>query len=190
MDRSITHALTGEVITFLETTAETNGEYLLIKVDLPPGGDGPLKHYHLAFEEAFEVIEGELELIVGDELIILEAGGTRTVPKTVHHQFKNASVNQPVSFHVKITPPHEFEDSMRMLYGIIADGESNKKGAPKSLLKSALILDMQDTKLTKMPLLLQNFLFNILVKKAKKKGIEAELRRKYVPIEKPPEHAS
>lgn len=36
--QTVTNKVTGEQITFIETAKDTNGEYLLIKVALPPRG--------------------------------------------------------------------------------------------------------------------------------------------------------
>ncbi|WP_228547532.1 cupin domain-containing protein [Filobacillus milosensis] len=55
---TITHKFTGERITFLETSADTDGAYEYIEVFLPPGGEGPPLHYHMKFEEEFEVRRG------------------------------------------------------------------------------------------------------------------------------------
>lgn len=47
LPRTVKHRYTGETITFLKMTEETQGEYLLIKVSLPPLGEGPPLHKHL-----------------------------------------------------------------------------------------------------------------------------------------------
>jgi hypothetical protein len=40
--------VSGETITFIETAADTNGEYTLIEVSVVPGGGVPMAHTHLA----------------------------------------------------------------------------------------------------------------------------------------------
>ena len=64
IQNTITHKYTGEQITFLQSTDETNGEFLYIEVALPPLGKGPPLHMHDAFEEHFEVMEGTLTIKV------------------------------------------------------------------------------------------------------------------------------
>ncbi|MFA9558143.1 cupin domain-containing protein [Evansella sp. AB-rgal1] len=177
-NRSITHTFTGEKITFLETSKETNGAFEYIEVFLPPGGEGPGLHYHMNFKESFEVIDGELKILYGKEEKVLQIGETLHVAKGEHHTFLNASNEKAVTFRVKITPANQFEESMRILYGLMEDGKTDNKGLPKDKIHGALILDMQDTRLVKMPFLIK-ILLNHLVKKGKKKGIDKELLRRY-----------
>jgi mannose-6-phosphate isomerase-like protein (cupin superfamily) len=59
--------------TFLKTSEETDGEYTLIEFEVGPG-DGPLPHYHRSYDEHFEVIEGTLEVLVGEEIRTLNSG--------------------------------------------------------------------------------------------------------------------
>ncbi|TMW72476.1 cupin domain-containing protein [Alteribacter natronophilus] len=178
-NRSITHVYTGEVITFLERPEETDDSSLLIEVTLPPGGKGPDLHYHLRFEEEFENIEGSLFVQLNKEEHILGIGERVIVPKKAHHMFKNASESEPVTFRVRLSPGHHFEDSMRILYGLMEDGLILKAGKFKSLYHGAVILDMQDTKLAAMPVFLQKGMFGLLAKRARKKGIDEELKKKY-----------
>ncbi len=56
--RKVQHKFTGESISFIKSALETNEEYLLIEVSLPPHGDGPPLHYHDRFEEQFVVMQG------------------------------------------------------------------------------------------------------------------------------------
>ncbi len=49
--------------TFVKTGEETNGEYLLLKEELAPHGGTPM-HYHLSFTEKFEVLEGQLNIMI------------------------------------------------------------------------------------------------------------------------------
>ncbi|GEN45434.1 cupin domain-containing protein [Alkalibacillus haloalkaliphilus] len=176
--RSIKNKLTGEKITFLETSRETDGDYEYIEVDLPPAGEGPPLHFHNNFEEQFEVRDGQLKVTKGKEEHILTQGDKMTVAKETHHTFSNASDKNPVTFRVKITPAHQFEESMRILYGLVEDGEVDDKGVPKNKTYAAIALDMQDSRVVKMPFFLKYFI-NHLAKKGKQKGIDQELIEKY-----------
>ncbi len=62
-----------ETAIFLETSEETGGEYTLIEMEVGPG-DGPLPHYHRSYDEHFEVFEGTLEVLVGEEIRTLNSG--------------------------------------------------------------------------------------------------------------------
>jgi hypothetical protein len=53
--------------------------------------------------------------------------------------------DKEIKFKVEITPGHEgFENSLRILYGMAADGLTNKKSIPKSFKHIALIACISD----------------------------------------------
>lgn len=175
-NRTIVNVFTGEQITFLKNSQETNGKYILIKVYLPPHSEGPPLHYHLAFDELFEVIEGELTVQVKNEKSILREHEQLLVDRKVHHRFSNAS-DQPVTFFVTLTPGSQFEESMRMGYGLIADGKANKKGIPKNIFHLAMMLNMQDTNLAGVPLFVQKLVFGNAASIGKRLGMEKSLKK-------------
>jgi quercetin dioxygenase-like cupin family protein len=176
---SITNKVTGERITFLESSKDTNGEYEYIEVFLPAKGQGPPLHYHLKFEETFEVLDGELKLDLGEQSKQLSPGDTYIIAPNVHHTFSNASDTETLTFRVKITPASHFEESMRIGYGLIEDGKVNKKGLPKKKMHTAVILEMQDTRIVSIPSIVQKLILNRLARKAKKNGTYEELVKKY-----------
>ncbi|WP_411699710.1 cupin domain-containing protein [Conyzicola sp.] len=53
-------------------------------------GDGAAKHRH-PYDETFVIIEGEIEVIVDDELRMLGAGTIAVVPAGAWHEFTNRS---------------------------------------------------------------------------------------------------
>ena len=56
-----------------------------------PLAGGGLAHIHTREEEAFYVIRGDLEFLVGDERVTVGPGTFLNVPKGTKHQFHNAS---------------------------------------------------------------------------------------------------
>ncbi len=85
LDRTIENPVTGERFTFLTTAEETDGELLKIKAEIPAGTPGVPLHYHLTFTEGFEVLEGRLDLRVGEDHLVLSSGESlwcREVPRT------------------------------------------------------------------------------------------------------------
>ncbi len=169
LKRTIVHRMTGETVTFIETAKETKGEYLLIEVSLPPNGYGPPLHIHDEFDEEFECIEGQLTITLGREKQVLMPTQKAIAPKLTPHTFTN-NHNEPVTFRVKLTPPSGFEESIRIHYGLMEDGLTDKKGNPKSLVHAALILSLQNTWLTGVPISWQRRLFKYLVKRGQKKN--------------------
>lgn len=78
LPRTIKNPLDGERVTFLATAEETGGEYVRVRNEVSAGAQGPPMHYHLAYIETFEVVEGTLDACVGDaeNHLALAAGGT------------------------------------------------------------------------------------------------------------------
>ncbi len=54
---TIEHPLTGERMTFLETSGSTGGSYLRVRLDVCPGGAVPNLHVHPGSHERFEIVE-------------------------------------------------------------------------------------------------------------------------------------
>ncbi|OCX50499.1 cupin [Mucilaginibacter sp. PPCGB 2223] len=70
---------------------ETNGEFAMIDMLVPPGG-GPGPHAHAAFHETFYVVDGEVEFKTEAGATIARKGDVLTVPKGgAVHAFKNIS---------------------------------------------------------------------------------------------------
>jgi quercetin dioxygenase-like cupin family protein len=79
----------GDVYRFLVTGAESGGAYFAMEAFVPPGG-GPPPHIHRNEDETFYVLEGEIEFLLGNELITGGAGDFVNVPRGIVHRFHNA----------------------------------------------------------------------------------------------------
>jgi quercetin dioxygenase-like cupin family protein len=77
----------GDQQTFKLTSEDTNGLFTLIEEVNPPGTMIP-PHVHTKEDEIFKVLEGQLEVTVGDETTILKAGDLAFAPKNVPHSWK------------------------------------------------------------------------------------------------------
>jgi len=85
----------GDVFTFpdgarfvLRTpTAETGGEYVEFEWQFPAGTFAPPPHVHPSQVEEYEVLEGEFEVLTGDEWRTLRTGESASVPAGVNHTF-------------------------------------------------------------------------------------------------------
>jgi mannose-6-phosphate isomerase-like protein (cupin superfamily) len=119
-DRVIENPIIKDRVTFVKTTEETNGEYLLFKLEIAPQG-GNVMHYHTTFTEKFEVVEGQLNVMLNGEHRVLEAGQSALVPMMAHHRFFSTS-DKPVTAIVEIRPARQFEKSLRIAYGLARDG--------------------------------------------------------------------
>ena len=74
----------------------------VIQISLPPAWDGPPLHHH-DFDEAFHVLEGELTLVVGDEVLTAGPGSTTVAPRGAHHTLANVA-DAPARYLLVCTP--------------------------------------------------------------------------------------
>lgn len=70
------------------STADAAGQYVEFEWIFPRGTFAPPPHMHPAQVEEYEVLEGELEVLIGDEWQTLRAGQSAAVPVGVAHTFK------------------------------------------------------------------------------------------------------
>jgi quercetin dioxygenase-like cupin family protein len=129
---TLVNEVTGEAITFVETSAETNGAYTLIEVVVAPGGGVPMAHVHPNQSETFEVIEGHLSMKAGRDKLVARPGDVVTVAPGQVHKFWNDR-DYPVHFRCTVAPALGFERFIETMFGLAADGKTNKKGMPSPL---------------------------------------------------------
>jgi quercetin dioxygenase-like cupin family protein len=80
----------GDTYTFLATGKETQGAYFQLEAVVTPGG-GPPPHVHHHEDETFFVIEGTLELRLGELTVLARAGDYISVPRGAVHSFRNVA---------------------------------------------------------------------------------------------------
>ncbi|AVR44256.1 cupin domain-containing protein [Christiangramia fulva] len=178
MKRKIINPVIKDTATFLQTSEESEGKVSDMEFTLMPGGGTPL-HYHKSYAETFTAIDGDLGLKLGkNETKILKPGETHTVQPKSLHSFFNPN-GQEIKFNVKIKPGHTgFENSLRILYGLAEDGHTNKKGIPKSIKHTAIVVCMSDMNIPGFLSLIFPVLKRIAIK-AKANGEEKKLLNKY-----------
>jgi mannose-6-phosphate isomerase-like protein (cupin superfamily) len=67
---------------------QTGGQFTLIEGIMPPGGDGGL-HVHEREDESMTILEGELEVTIGEDVRILKAGASYFAPRGVPQRLRN-----------------------------------------------------------------------------------------------------
>jgi quercetin dioxygenase-like cupin family protein len=141
--QTITNPVSGERITFRKTSADTDGEYLEIDVELTPDGAVPGMHVHPNQEERFEIISGSVRFRKGLKKIDAEAGDVVVVEPGKAHKFKNKGEDGAV-MRVRVTPALEMERLFEAAVGLAHDGRVTKKGMPKPLDLALFVSEFKD----------------------------------------------
>jgi quercetin dioxygenase-like cupin family protein len=136
----IENPITGERITFLKTTQETNGELLRFEYVLPPEFTIP-EHVHPHQEERHEILSGTLRGRVGGQERDYEEGERVVGPAGVPHAWQNPSSEEELRFVSELRPPLVFETLMETTFGLARDGKTTKQGIPKDPLQLAVLVD-------------------------------------------------
>ncbi len=136
----IENPITGEQITFLKTTRETNGELLRFEYVLPPGFTIP-EHVHPRQEERHEVLSGTLRGRVGGQERDYAEGQRVVGPAGVPHAWQNPSSDEELRFVSELRPPLVFETILETTFGLARDGKTTKQGIPKNPLQLAVLVD-------------------------------------------------
>lgn len=98
------------------SSAEVNGDYVEFEWVYEPGVFAPPPHTHPGQVEDYEVLEGELEVLIGDQWRTLRAGESASVPAGVNHTFKRPKQFTRVrNFHRPALGFEEFIESMHVL---------------------------------------------------------------------------
>lgn len=78
----------GNRYNFLVTGEETNNTFFQFEAIVPTGA-GPPPHIHTREDEAFYLVSGSLEIVVGDSTFTAKAGDFVFIPRGTVHKFKN-----------------------------------------------------------------------------------------------------
>ncbi len=108
MEKKIKINATSETITFVKTTAETQGQFIEFIVTLDAGGKGPGPHIHPLQVETFEILEGKVGVLIGNDKVFLTPGQKLEIPAGTVHDFWPAE-NQNIKFKAVVTPALHFE---------------------------------------------------------------------------------
>ena len=129
---TIHNPVTGERITFHQTSAETNAEAVVIECTVQPDGFVAAAHVHPSQTERFAVVDGRLGLKVGRRKLLLEGGDVAVVEPGTPHKFWNMG-DEPVRFVCEVRPALQFESLLETMFALAADGKTNRKGMPNPL---------------------------------------------------------
>ena len=110
---------------------------------------------------------------------VLQPGDEATAEPGVIHNFANET-DEPVRFQVELTPGHRgFEQALQIGYGLAEDGLTNDKALPKSLVHTAVLMEMSETRVVG-PIRVLVPLLKVLARWGRRRGADAALIERYV----------
>lgn len=128
----------------IEVTGEsTGGRFALVEHPIEPGGLVEY-HTHIEEDECSYVLEGEIGVQVGDEVIAAPAGAVVYKPLGVEHAFWNAgSVRTRL---IDIISPAGFEHFFEETVGLVAaDGSFDEAGFERLAKRYGMSFDFERT---------------------------------------------
>ncbi len=130
--QTIENPVSGERITFLQTSRDTAGELLEFELELTPDGHVPGAHVHPEQEERFHVLEGTMKFRLGMKKIVASAGETVIVPAGSVHKFANGG-DEVARCRVEVVPALDMEHLLETTVELAIEGNTTSKGMPKPL---------------------------------------------------------
>jgi len=124
--------VTGEVLVFHRTSAQTNGDSVLVETIVRPHGFVAATHVHPYQTERFEVLEGVLGLRIGEDELVAGPRDVAVVPPRTPHRFWNAG-EQDARFLCEVRPALKFESLIKTMFTLAAEGKTNRRGMPNPL---------------------------------------------------------
>jgi quercetin dioxygenase-like cupin family protein len=109
----------GSVYEVLTAAGESGDGLVAMEFTLPPGSVAPPAHVHPTTEERFEILEGELDLMVGGDWRTLGAGETAAVTPGTPHTFKNRC-GRTVRVRDVHSPGLRFEDYIEHIFRLVS----------------------------------------------------------------------
>jgi len=137
--QTVENPVTGERLTFHETARETGGEYVRFEAVIAPRGTLASPHLHPHQTERFELLDGTLAMTVGSKRFDAKAGDVVVVKPGTPHNFRNRT-EEDVRMMVEIRPALGLESLIGTMYGLAADGKTNRLGMPNPF-RLAVIAD-------------------------------------------------
>jgi quercetin dioxygenase-like cupin family protein len=175
--------VSGETLTFLKTSADTQGHLLQIDVSVEPAGGqhSAFVHIHPRQQEKLCIRTGSISLTLHGEKHVYGPGETVLIPAGTPHQWKNASSQEELHFICELRPAMHWEAILETVCALSQAGKLAREAAPP-LLQLALTLNKypHHLVLSGTPAWLQQALFKILAPLALLLGHSAELDYKSV----------
>jgi len=180
--QTIINPTNGDSYEFIETASDSNGDRVVMKAIINSKGQLVPRHFHVFQDETFEVISGQLTVLLEGKTHKLSAGEKITLPKNIPHNHYN-NEDTSVTYLHSVTPALDFDFLIENLVGLAADGKS--KNGKYGLVQELVSLKYLDSKsyLADIPIGVQKVLMNIIAPIGRVFGYRA-IYKKYSGIEK------
>lgn len=109
----------GPQVALFADASSTGGVASVQRVVLPAGSDGAAPHFHRLSTEIFHVVDGALEMLVDDELVVVGAGALAVIPPNTVHAFA-ATSDATATALIVLTPGVERFGYFRLLRDVAA----------------------------------------------------------------------
>jgi quercetin dioxygenase-like cupin family protein len=130
--QTVQNPVTGETLVFHETASSTGGRLSRFEVIARPDAFVAAAHVHPYQTERFDVLAGTLGARIGRTTYELGAGEAIDIEPGTPHRWWNAGEDD-LRFLCEISPALEFESLIETMFGLAADGRTNRKGMPNPL---------------------------------------------------------
>jgi quercetin dioxygenase-like cupin family protein len=138
---TITHPISGEQITFIRTSADTDGALAELEFFLPAGMTPCPEHVHPQSTERVTVHSGQVRAMIDGRLQTVAEGESLEVPPgTWHTWVPVGEVRMTATF----TPALGMDDFLIDLFAIAEAGEVDAQGVPHLLPLMVLLDDYPD----------------------------------------------
>ena len=111
----------------------TSGLFSSIECAVAPKLMGPAPHAHKELDELMYVLEGTASVLLGDEVVEIQAGGWHMRPRMIKHTFFNAS-DQPLRF-IDMYFNQPFEEYLETIFHQLTPENGYPSGSEKRSLE-------------------------------------------------------
>jgi quercetin dioxygenase-like cupin family protein len=140
---TISNLVTGEIITFVQTAAETGGELLELHDTWTRPGQRAAPHVHPKMEERFEVVSGRAGVVVDGDEHELGPGDALAVPPGTPHVAWNAADGE-TRIKLEFRPAGRWEEVVERLFALARQGLTDARGVPEPRSLAELLAEFAD----------------------------------------------
>lgn len=140
---------TGTRIEVLSTSASSGGRTLAFDVTHQPnhGKEANTPHFHLTFDERFEIVEGVAGYVLNDQEILAKAGETIVISRNTKHlnPYNAGDASMRMIHKISLDTPNPrtleaFENAFDTFAKLARENKMRADGHPKSFLQFAVVI--------------------------------------------------